>query len=66
MVDHDMALLDIASNLYQLLAIVNVTDKQVHVRFDRHAHLLIVLVSGLLDTTVDVTWWNGMRLRLTA
>jgi hypothetical protein len=47
-------------------ATVEVTEKEVQVRFDRRAHLPIVLASGLLDTAVDVPWWNGIRLRLTA
>jgi hypothetical protein len=47
-------------------ATVDVTEKEVQVRFDRRAHLQIVLASGLLDTVVDVPWWNGTRLRLTA
>lgn len=53
-------------DLIDMPATVDVTDKEVQVRFDRRAHLPIVLASGLLDTTVDVPWWNGMRLRLTA
>ncbi len=52
-------------DLIDMPATVNVTDKGVQVRFDRRAHLPIVLASGLLDTTVDVPWWNGVRLRLT-
>ncbi len=35
-------------------------------RFDRRAHLRIVLASGLLDIAVDVPWWNRTPLRLTA
>lgn len=53
-------------DLIDMPATVEVTDKEVQVRFDRRAHLPIVLASGLLDTPVDVPWWNGMRLRLTA
>jgi hypothetical protein len=53
-------------NLIDMPATVEVTDKEVQVRSDRRAHLPIVLASGLLDTPVDVPWWNGMRLRLTA
>ncbi len=52
-------------DLIDMPATVDVTDKEVQVRFDRRAHLPIVLASGLLDTTVDVPWWNGVRLRLT-
>ena len=53
-------------DLIDMPATVDVTEKEVQVRFDRRAHLPIVLASGLLDTAVDVPWWNGMRLRLTA
>lgn len=53
-------------DLIDMPATVDVTEREVKVRFDRRAHLPIVLASGLLDTVVDVLWWNGMRLRLTA
>jgi transposase len=53
-------------DLIDMPATVDVTEKEVQVRFDRRAHLPIVLASGLLDTAVDVPWWNGMRLHLTA
>ena len=52
-------------DLIDMPATVDVTEKEVQVRFDRRAHLPIVLASGLLDTAVEVPWWNGMRLRLT-
>jgi hypothetical protein len=42
-----------------------VTEKEFQVRFDHRAHLPVVLASGLLDSAVEVPWWNGMRLRLT-
>ena len=35
-------------------ATVDVTEKEVQVRFDRRALLPIVLASGLLDTAVEV------------
>jgi hypothetical protein len=53
-------------DLIDMPATVDVTEKEVQVRFDRRAHLPIVLASGLLDTALEVPWWNGMRLRLTA
>lgn len=53
-------------DLIDMPATVDITEKEVRVRFDRRAHLPIVLASGLLDTAVDVPWWNGMGLRLTA
>jgi hypothetical protein len=45
---------------------VEATEKEVQVRFDRRAHLPIVLASGILDNRVDLPWWNGVRLRPTA
>jgi hypothetical protein len=53
-------------DLIDMPATVNVTEKKVQVRFNRRAHLPIVPASGLLDTPVDVPWWNGVRLRLAA
>jgi len=53
-------------DLIDMPATVDVTEKEVRVHFDRRAHLPIVLASGLLDTAVEVPWWNGVRLRLTA
>jgi hypothetical protein len=53
-------------DLIDMPATVDITEREVHVRFHRRAHLPIVLASGLLDTPVAVPWWNGMRLRLTA
>jgi hypothetical protein len=46
-------------DLIDMPATVDVTEKEVQVRFDRRAHLPIVLASGLLDTPVDVPWWTG-------
>ena len=53
-------------DLIDMPATVDVTEHEVQVRFDRRAHLPIVLASGLLDTAIEVPWWNGVRLRLTA
>lgn len=47
-------------------ATVDITEREVQVRFHRRAHLPIVLASKLLDASVTVPWWNRMRLRLTA
>jgi hypothetical protein len=47
-------------------ATVLTTDDQVQVRFHRRAHLPIVLASGLLNKPVTVSWWNDMKLVLTA
>jgi len=44
---------------------VNITDKEVQVKFPRRAHLPIILASGLLEKPINVPWWNGLALRLT-
>jgi hypothetical protein len=44
---------------------VTVTGREVRVTFHRRAHLPIILASGLLDTPVNVPWWNGFSLRMT-
>jgi hypothetical protein len=44
---------------------VNITDREVQVRFPRRAHLPIILASGLLEKPVNVPWWNRLALRLT-
>ena len=43
---------------------IAITDAEIHVRFQRRAHLPIVLASGLFDAPVPVPWWNGRALRL--
>jgi hypothetical protein len=52
-------------DLIDMAATADVTEKELQVRFDRRAHLPIVLASADLDTPVEVLWWNGMRLRVT-
>lgn len=53
-------------DLIDMPANVEITPKEVQVRFHRRAHLPIVLASGLLNTAVSVPWWNGKTLLLTA
>jgi len=53
-------------DLVDMPADVHITEREVEVRFHRRAHLPIVSASGLLDETVEVPWWNGARLRLSA
>lgn len=48
------------------IATVTVAADQVTVQFHRRAHLLIIIDSGMLDSSVSVPWWNGAVLRLTA
>ena len=47
-------------------ATVSIGQKEVLVEFHRRAHLPIIVASGLLDRPVQVPWWNGMALRLSA
>ena len=53
-------------DLVDMPATVTVGDSDVTVRFHRRAHLPIIIDSGILDSPVNVPWWNGMPLRLTA
>ena len=53
-------------DLIDMPATVDITPSGVQVHFHRRAHLPIVLASGLLNTPVNVPWWNDMPLRLTA
>ena len=53
-------------DLIDIPADVKITDREVHVRFHRRSHLPIILASGILDRPVNVPWWNGLALRLTA
>jgi len=51
-------------DLIDMPAQVNVTDREVRVKFHRRAHLPIVLASGLFNKPVNVPWWNDRPLRL--
>ena len=51
-------------DLIDMPAEVNITDREVRVKFYRRAHLPIVLASGLFDKPVEVPWWDGRLLRL--
>ena len=44
---------------------VRITEDAVTVQMHKHAHLPIVIASGILDQAVDVPWWGGKRLHLT-
>ena len=50
-------------DLIDMPAQVNVTDREVRIKFYRRAHLPIVLASGLFDKPVEVPWWDGRPLR---
>jgi len=45
---------------------VSVSEREVHVRFHRRAHLPIIIASGLLDSPVKVPWWHNHTLRMSA
>jgi transposase len=42
---------------------VEITEREVLLRFHRRAHLPIIIASGLIDKQVPVPWWNGFPLR---
>ena len=52
-------------DLIDMSADVEVSDKEVTVRFHRRAHLPILLDSDLMEKLVPVPWWKGLPLRLT-
>jgi len=52
-------------DLVDMSADVEVSDKEVTVRFHRRAHLPILLASDLMEKLVPVPWWHGLSLRLT-
>jgi hypothetical protein len=45
---------------------VSVSEREIHVRFHRRAHLPIIIASGLLDSSVSVPWWGDRTLRFSA
>jgi len=45
---------------------VTLSEREVHVRFHRRAHLPIIIASGLLDAPVKVPWWHNHTLRMSA
>lgn len=51
-------------DLIDMPARVEVTPAEVIVRFERRAHLPIVLASGLLNQPINVPWWNDRALRM--
>ena len=52
-------------DLIDMPADVELSEKEVTVRFHRRAHLPIILASNLVERPVPVPWWNGLPLRLT-
>jgi hypothetical protein len=43
---------------------VTVSEHEVHVHFHRRAHLPIISASGILDSPVNVPWWNHRTLTM--
>ena len=50
-------------DLLDMPADIAVSEKEVHVRFHRRAHLPILIASGIFDAEVRVPWWNNAVLR---
>jgi len=53
-------------DLIDMPATVTLGDSEVTVEFHRRAHLPIIIGSGILDSRVNVPWWNGLPLRMRA
>ena len=45
---------------------VTVSEREVHVRFHRRAHLPIIIASGILDSPVQVPWWQDYTLSMSS
>ena len=45
---------------------VTVSRREVHVHFHRRAHLPIIIASGMLDSPIQVPWWQDYNLRMSA
>ena len=45
---------------------VTISESAVQVRFHRRAHLPIIIASGIMDSPVNVPWWNGRTLSMSA
>ena len=45
---------------------ITISEREVHVRFHRRAHLPIIIASALLEASVKVPWWHNHRLRMSA
>jgi hypothetical protein len=45
---------------------VSISEREVHVRFHRRAHLPIIIASGIVNAPVKVPWWDHYTLRMSA
>lgn len=53
-------------DIIDIPATITGTAEAVTVKFHRRSHLPIIAASGLLNQPVEVPWWDGRRLILTA
>lgn len=53
-------------DIIDIPATITCTADAVTVKFHRRSHLPIIMASGLLNQPVEVPWWGGRRLILTA
>ena len=53
-------------DLIDMPADVTISEREVHVRFHRRAHLPIIIASGILNGAVAVPWWDTYTLRMSA
>ncbi len=56
----------IFQDIINIPATVSMDNDTIRVNFHRRAHLPIILASGLLDTDIEVPWWDGKRLIMTS
>jgi hypothetical protein len=56
----------IFEDIINIPATITTTADTVTVKFHRRSHLPIIAASGLLNQPVEVPWWGGRRLILTA
>ena len=57
---------NIFRDLIDTPADVEISQREVHVRFHRRAHSPIIIASKLLDNPVKVPWWHNHSLRMSA
>jgi hypothetical protein len=57
---------NIFRDLIDMPATIDVSSADVQVQFHRRAHLPIIIASGLLDSLVNVPWWNNLPLTMAA
>jgi hypothetical protein len=53
-------------DLVDMPADVTISESAVRVRFHRRAHLPIISASGIMNSPVNVPWWNGRTLSMSA